>query len=89
MVRRTSGPVGCTPFPIVINPSPTPRPAHWDGDRIGVGLPATAGVRPVRPARRRAARRQLIADTTGAYRVLETSHPPTWYLPRADALEAR
>lgn len=23
-----------------------------------------------------------IADTTGAYRVLETSHPPTYYLPR-------
>ena len=25
----------------------------------------------------------LVADTTAAYRVLETSHPPTWYLPRA------
>ena len=25
-----------------------------------------------------------VADTRGAYRVLETSHPPTWYLPRAD-----
>jgi uncharacterized protein (DUF427 family) len=25
-----------------------------------------------------------IADTTGAYRVLETSHPPTYYLPPAD-----
>ncbi|MEO5832636.1 MAG: DUF427 domain-containing protein, partial [Nakamurella sp.] len=25
-----------------------------------------------------------IARTTGAYRVLETSHPPTWYLPPAD-----
>lgn len=24
---------------------------------------------------------QKIADTTGAYRVLETSHPPTYYLP--------
>ena len=22
-----------------------------------------------------------VADTRGAYRVLETSHPPTWYLP--------
>jgi uncharacterized protein (DUF427 family) len=28
---------------------------------------------------------QLVADTTGAFRVLETSHPPTWYVPRADA----
>ena len=26
----------------------------------------------------------LIADTTAAWRVLETSHPPTWYLPRTD-----
>jgi uncharacterized protein (DUF427 family) len=27
---------------------------------------------------------QLVADTTAAYRVLETSHPPTWYLPPGD-----
>ena len=26
---------------------------------------------------------EVIADTYGAYRVLETSHPPTFYLPRA------
>lgn len=26
----------------------------------------------------------VIAETSRAYRVLETSHPPTWYLPRAD-----
>lgn len=25
-----------------------------------------------------------VAETTGAYRVLETSHPPSWYLPPAD-----
>lgn len=25
-----------------------------------------------------------LADTTGAYRVLETSHPPVYYLPTAD-----
>ncbi|MGN6607921.1 MAG: DUF427 domain-containing protein [Jatrophihabitans sp.] len=25
----------------------------------------------------------LIAETTAAFRVLETSHPPTWYLPPA------
>ena len=25
----------------------------------------------------------LVAETRDAYRVLETSHPPTWYLPRA------
>jgi uncharacterized protein (DUF427 family) len=27
---------------------------------------------------------QTILDTTGAYRVLETSHPPTYYLPPGD-----
>lgn len=27
---------------------------------------------------------QTIADTSGAYRVLETSHPPTYYLPPDD-----
>ena len=26
----------------------------------------------------------VIADSTSAWRVMETSHPPTWYLPRAD-----
>ncbi len=26
----------------------------------------------------------LIADSSKAYRVLETSHPPTWYIPRDD-----
>jgi uncharacterized protein (DUF427 family) len=25
-----------------------------------------------------------VADTAAAYRVLETSHPPTWYVPRSD-----
>ncbi len=26
----------------------------------------------------------LIAETSSAYRVLETSHPPTWYIPHED-----
>jgi uncharacterized protein (DUF427 family) len=29
----------------------------------------------------------VIADSTSAWRVMETSHPPTWYLPRADVNE--
>ena len=29
---------------------------------------------------------ETIADTTGAFRVLETSHPPTFYLPPGDFL---
>jgi uncharacterized protein (DUF427 family) len=32
---------------------------------------------------------EVVADTTAAYRVLETSHPPTYYLPPGDiALDA-
>lgn len=31
----------------------------------------------------------VIADSTSAYRVLETSHPPTWYIPRDDVDSAR
>jgi len=27
---------------------------------------------------------ELIAKSSGAYRVLETSHPPSWYIPRDD-----
>jgi uncharacterized protein (DUF427 family) len=27
---------------------------------------------------------QLIAQSSAGYRVLETSHPPSWYIPRAD-----
>jgi uncharacterized protein (DUF427 family) len=30
---------------------------------------------------------EVIADTTGAYRVLETSHPPTYYIPPEDVRE--
>ena len=28
----------------------------------------------------------VLADTSRAWRVLETSHPPTWYLPREDVV---
>ncbi len=27
---------------------------------------------------------EIVADSTSAYRVLETSHPPVWYIPRED-----
>ena len=27
---------------------------------------------------------QLVAESSRAYRVLETSHPPSWYIPRTD-----
>ena len=29
----------------------------------------------------------VVADTNRAFRVLETSHPPTWYVPRADVVD--
>jgi uncharacterized protein (DUF427 family) len=29
----------------------------------------------------------VIADSTSAWRVMETSHPPTWYIPRSDIIE--
>ena len=57
-----------------------------DGDGaatgIGLGLPAPAGVRSERAARAGATRRHGRGRDRDAYRVLETSHPPTWYLPR-------
>ncbi|MDQ1202895.1 DUF427 domain-containing protein [Rhodococcus sp. SORGH_AS_0303] len=31
----------------------------------------------------------IVADSHAAHRVLETSHPPTWYIPRADVDESR
>ncbi len=31
----------------------------------------------------------MIADTRGAYRVPETSHPPVYYLPPRDILDRR
>lgn len=30
---------------------------------------------------------RVIIDTTSSYRVLETSHPPTYYLPKRDLIE--
>ena len=30
---------------------------------------------------------RVILDTTSSYRVLETSHPPTYYLPKRDLIE--
>ena len=46
----------------------------WDYPRPPALVPSTRHV-VVRAGDR------LVADTTDAYRVLETSHPPTWYLP--------
>ena len=49
----------------------------WDYPRPPALEPVTQRVRVELGGR-------TIADTTAAYRVLETSHPPVFYLPRAD-----
>lgn len=46
-----------------------------------MGLPAATERRSVTRTCCSAPRWQVIADTTDAVRVLETSHPPTYYLP--------
>lgn len=76
MVR--SSPRGVTP----IEPAPGQESA-WDYPRPPALVPSTRHVLVTvdGPAADRAT---VVVDTTGAYRVLETSHPPSWYLPRAD-----
>jgi len=49
----------------------------WRYPRPAVAEPSTRHVRI-------AHRGVLVADTTRAVRTLETSHPPTWYLPPGD-----
>lgn len=49
----------------------------WDYPRPPVVDPVTDRIRVVFAGR-------VIADTVGALRVLETSHPPAYYLPKAD-----
>ena len=63
------------------------RPAP---DPVGPGMESVWDY-PRPPALERVHRRirvvfgdEIIADTTNAYRVLETSHPPNYYLPRTD-----
>ena len=52
----------------------------WDYPRPPVAVPSTRRVTVVLGG-------VTIADTRAAVRVLETSHPPTWYLPRAAFLD--
>ena len=62
------------PTPIV------PRPGQesvWDYPRPPRLEPTTVHIRVVLGG-------VVVADTRAAYRVLETSHPPTYYLPPAD-----
>ncbi len=63
-----------------IRRGPPPRPGEesvWDYPRPAVCQPTPKRVRVIFGG-------VVIADTTGAWRVLETSHPPTYYLPPHD-----
>ena len=63
-----------------IEPGPG-QESVWDYPRPPVAVPSSRGVRVVHAG-------VVLADTTRAVRVLETSQPPAWYLPRDDvALE--
>jgi uncharacterized protein (DUF427 family) len=70
---------------MAMNGMPMPEP-----DAVGAGMESVWSY--PRPPRLEPVSRRLsvvlggetIADTTGAYRVLETSHPPNYYLPLDD-----
>lgn len=51
-----------------------------------MGLPPPTGAGALGPPGRRTTRGELVAETTHAFRVLETSHPPTWYVDPADVV---
>ncbi|MCW2604618.1 MAG: hypothetical protein JWN61_2753 [Pseudonocardiales bacterium] len=63
-----------TPQPIVPGPG---QESVWDYPRPPACLPSTRLI-VVRSGG------AAVAESTAAFRVLETSHPPTWYVPRAD-----
>lgn len=62
-----------------IKPGPG-QESVWDYPRPPRLEPVTDRLRVVLAGR-------VIAESTGGYRVLETSHPPTYYIPPADVAE--
>ena len=58
-------------------PGPAGKESVWD-------YPRPPRLEPVRRRIRVVLGGLVVADTTAAYRVLETSHPPNYYLPPAD-----
>ena len=67
--------------PRAVEPGPG-QESVWDYPRPPALVPSSRHV--VVTARDGTAAEAVLADTAGAWRVLETSHPPTWYLPRED-----
>jgi uncharacterized protein (DUF427 family) len=72
--NRFAGRVPSGVVPVVPGPG---QESAWD-------YPRPPRVEPVAPRVRVAVDGLVIADTTRAMRVLETSHPPTYYLPPED-----
>lgn len=64
-------------------PHPTPDPVG-PGEESVWAYPRPPALEPVPKRIRIAFAGKVIADTIMAYRVLETSHPPVYYLPPAD-----
>jgi len=62
---------------------PQPQPIA-DGQESVWDYPRPPRVEPVSKRLRVIFNDVVIADTTRGYRVLETSHPPTYYFPQAD-----
>jgi len=66
-------------------PRPDPRDVeHVPGKESVWDYPRPPRLEPVTSRIRIVFAGETIADTTGAYRVLETSHPPNYYLPADD-----
>ena len=63
------------------HPDPDPplpgQESVWDYPRPPICEPTSRHIRIVH-------RDMVIADTRGAWRTLETSHPPTYYIPQSD-----
>lgn len=57
--------------------TPRPKESVWDYPRPPRLEPTSRHIRIVHAG-------LVIADTTGALRILETSHPPVYYLPQTD-----
>jgi uncharacterized protein (DUF427 family) len=65
------------PRGVVPDPAGPGQESVWDYPRPPALVRSTRRVRVALEGR-------LVAESRRAWRVLETSHPPTWYLPRAD-----
>ena len=66
---------------------PSKRPTPGPGQESVWDYPRPPRLEPVSDRIRVVFNGVTIADTTGAYRVLETSHPPVYYIPPDDIVD--